>query len=142
MRDRNSTLRSFSVGLILLLFFLSLPGCSFLAASDLSKDQPITSDSDGAVGPTPNTLESGRVIGRVLTLNGVPIQGAVVIVPEGTAPVPEMSKLTDVSGEYVWVLPPGSFQVAVYKDGYTPQRADVTIKAGQTITLNFTLITN
>lgn len=112
-----------------------------LPPSGSGNDEPVSSDQPL---PTPEAgdpagTEEAQVTGFVTDAEGQPIAGASVAVPQGSAPVPEMIVLTGTKGEYTWYLPPGSFQIAVYMDGYDPQSAEVTVQGGDRVPVNFML---
>lgn len=114
-------------------------------------DQPTTGGAEGAA-PLESTAESGeedasdpaappttQIKGRITDPDGSPIVDVSVAVVSGTAPVPEMAVFTDAAGIYVWRVPAGTFTLEAYRDGYQTEEQEVTIEAGETITLDFTL---
>ncbi len=54
-------------------------------------------------------------------------------------PIPEIAITTDEYGRYEWPLPPGSYQMSVFADGYQKHTLNVDVKANQVTTLDFIL---
>lgn len=102
-------------------------------------DQPVSSDTP--VTSTPPAANRGRVTGRVTDAQARPLERAAVTVSEGTTAVPDIAILTGADGRFVWSLPPGTFRIAVYKDGYESASQSVDVTAGKEIGLNFVLQT-
>jgi hypothetical protein len=109
---------------------------SILAACADKNDQPVSSDM-----PMPPVTQGPvtQVIGTITDTEGNPLSGAGIGVTSGTAPVPEILVLSGDNGKYIWKLPPGTFTLTARKDGYKDLSQDVTVKAGETVQLDFKL---
>ena len=78
---------------------------------------------------------TGRVEGRVRDAGGRPLANAQILAA-GTA----FNVLTDTTGRYVFEsLPQGPVTLRAMRVGYTPVEAPVTVRAGRTVTQDFTL---
>jgi len=78
---------------------------------------------------------TGRIAGHVRDGRGVPILHAQIQVV-GTA----FSALTDTAGAYeIAAVPVGTVTVRAARAGYAPAESGGTVRAGGTLTLNFTL---
>jgi Ca-activated chloride channel homolog len=85
--------------------------------------------------PAPVAPTTGRVTGHVLDGRGGPIAHAQVIVV-GTA----LSTLTNTAGAYLLpIVPAGPVTLRATRAGFVPAEAAGTVRAGGTLTLNFTL---
>jgi hypothetical protein len=74
--------------------------------------------------------------GRVVDAHREPIPAALVSVEWGTAPTPDIARLTNEAGEFQVALPPGHFRiVAVTEDGRSGQ-IEVEGSAGDEIVLH------
>ncbi|MEU2613012.1 carboxypeptidase regulatory-like domain-containing protein [Micromonospora sp. NPDC007271] len=81
----------------------------------------------------------GKIAGRVTSANGQPLGGAIVQVNGGKGYRQTLVTKNDGTYEY-WIdtkVSPLTLVVAV--EGYVPATAKVTLKAGQTVTANFSL---
>ena len=113
---------------------LFLAGCRLVRGE---KDQPVRSDASE---PTTIVSQGGEVRGHITDADGKPLAEVGVAVPEGTVAIPERAAITNEAGEYVWPLPAGTFTIAVHKEGYVSQSAKVTVRDGETVTLDFVLV--
>lgn len=149
------------VWLVLCCFSLGLIGCNVAgeggvepSASDLTvgpetegievpddpDSQPVTNEGVNDTSGEQNGIKVIGVIGVVTDETGRVLQEATIAVTAGTAPVPEMAMVTNEKGEYIWVLPAGTFTLTVHKDGYQPQSKEVNVTEGEATSLNFTLL--
>jgi hypothetical protein len=78
------------------------------------------------------------VQGQVRDAQGQPIQG-VLVVPQGSEPVPEIAVFTNAQGSYRWSLAPGTYTMTFSMDGYSPAKHSVTVPADQQVSLDVTL---
>lgn len=85
------------------------------------------------------------ISGRVLHVGGAPVAGAVVqprSLDVPAKPIPELVVATDKRGAYQWTLDPGRYEINVKPpvDAVaSPPPQTVTVTAGQTVTVDFTL---
>jgi hypothetical protein len=101
-------------------------------------DKPVTSSDQGASRPG---IASG-VVGRVTDPDGRPVEGALIqprSLVDPSPPIPEIAIVSDGDGRYTWSLFPGTYEISVSAEGYHRARKQVTIKAGQVVTVDFTL---
>jgi Ca-activated chloride channel family protein len=85
--------------------------------------------------PVRTAPSTGRIAGHVRDGRGAPLAHAEVQVV-GTA----LSALTDTAGTFlIPVVPAGPVTVRAVRAGYTPAESGGTVRAGGTLTLNFTL---
>jgi len=85
--------------------------------------------------PVRTVSSTGRITGYVRDGRGAPVTRAQVQVA-GTA----LSALTDTAGAYLLpAVPAGPVTVRAARAGYAPAEAGGTVRAGATLTLNFTL---
>jgi hypothetical protein len=108
---------------------LLLAGCT-------GSDQPVSSDD--ALTPAPQGTIT-QVIGTVTDMDGNPLAEVGIAVTEGTAPTPEILKLSGEDGKYTWPLPAGTFTLTARKDGYKELSQEVVVKEGETARLDFKL---
>jgi hypothetical protein len=127
---------------IVLLLLVAVP---LLAAVSLlayrGGDEPVTDDGDGPP-PPPAAETMGTVAGTVTTGDGTPVAGTAVLpisIDQPAQPVPEIGIFTGPDGRYEWRLHPGSYELSIYLDGEALGTAPVTVTAGETSTLDFTL---
>lgn len=84
---------------------------------------------------------TGEIKGRVTDQAGTPISEATIVIASGTSPFPDIAALTDEQGKYqLSGIPTGTFDVAVYADGYAAQNRTITVKEGETSIPNFALL--
>jgi hypothetical protein len=105
-------------------------------------DEPVSDDGDGQPPSPPATEVMGTVVGTVRTGDGQPVAGAAVLptsVDEPALAVPEIGIITGPAGQYEWRLHAGAYELAIYVDGEPRGAARVTVTAGGTGTLDFTL---
>jgi len=109
--------------------FLLLTAC---AGSDepVSNEDIQTPAAQGAI---------TQVIGTVTDMDGNPLAEVGIAVTEGTAPTPEILKLSGEDGKYTWPLPAGTFTLTARKDGYKELSQEVVVKEGETTRLDFKL---
>jgi Ca-activated chloride channel family protein len=89
-----------------------------------------------AAAPVRHGPSTGRVAGHVRDGQGTPVAYAQVIVV-GSA----LSALTDAAGAYLLpAVPTGTVTLRATRVGYGPAELAGTVRAGSTLTLNFTLI--
>jgi Ca-activated chloride channel family protein len=89
-----------------------------------------------AAAPVRHGPSTGRVAGHVRDGQGTPVAYAQVIVV-GSA----LSALTDATGAYLLpAVPTGTVTVRATRVGYGPAELAGTVRAGSTLTLNFTLV--
>ncbi len=100
-------------------------------------DVSVGSDDPNGTGATSDITEG--VVGQVTSLGGLPIEGARVPVESLDVAVPEIAILTNGDGRYVWGLPPGTYDISVFADGYQSQRKQIMVGVGQVMTVDFTL---
>ena len=58
-----------------------------------------------------------EVAGRVVDVRGDPVPDALVTIPEGTAPLPEIALLVDPDGRFRLRLPHGRFTLRAHGGG-------------------------
>jgi outer membrane receptor for ferrienterochelin and colicin len=105
----------FIAGVLLLLFF-----CNSISAQQMATAKP------------------GRVAGIVRDEGNNPISGVSITLTKGRS-----GTVTNVSGEYVFVLPPGMYTIIFSAIGYEKQHVDsVAIKSSEQTDLSLTLIRN
>lgn len=115
---------------------LVLAGLAACGETPVSSDDPL---------PSGGAPARGIVSGTVKSPNGTAVSGAMVVpksIDTPPNPVPEMAVVTDASGGYQWSLPPGRYELTVQPSGSAaagPVTQPVTVVAGSTTTLNFTL---
>jgi hypothetical protein len=115
----------------LVCFGWSTAGCN-------EQDRPVSSDPrarDGA-----GIVEG--VIGYVTARDGSPIVGALVqpqALDVPRPPIPDLAVLTNSEGWYQWRLFPGTYTLVVSAQGYQSAAQVVTVHAGETARLDFTL---
>ncbi|HZN17232.1 MAG TPA: carboxypeptidase-like regulatory domain-containing protein [Micromonosporaceae bacterium] len=113
-----------------------------LAGLAACSETPVSSDDPA---PGGGAATHGTVAGTVRTATGTAVSGATVLpksVDDPANPVPEMLVATDASGRYEWSLPPGRYELTVQPPGGaagSPVTQPVTVTAGATTTLDFTL---
>jgi hypothetical protein len=101
---------------------------------------PTASTEAQPVEPTVTSAPAtGLVKGVVSEAAGAPLRDASVFVLEGSAPFPQMAVFTDVNGTYEWRLAPGTYTLAVARDGYTDAEQVVTVSAGTEVVADFQL---
>ena len=89
-----------------------------------------------AAAPIPHAISTGRVAGHVRDGQGAPLAYAQVIVA-GSA----LSALSDAAGAYLLpAVPAGPVTLRATRVGYRPAELAGTVRAGSTLTLNFTLV--
>jgi Ca-activated chloride channel family protein len=89
-----------------------------------------------AAAPVRHVVATGRVAGHVRDGQGAPVAYAQVIVA-GSA----LSALTDAAGAYLLpAVPAGPVTLRATRVGYRPAELGGTVRAGSTLTLNFTLV--
>ena len=90
----------------------------------------------GALAPTASAQDAGTVRGEVtFTANGEPVHGAVVLVVG-----PALVTLTDEDGVFeIPEVSPGTYEVLAQREHLTAARQTVTVRAGDTVVLDFTL---
>ena len=89
-----------------------------------------------AAAPVRHGPSTGRVAGHVRDGQGAPVASAQVIVV-GSA----VSALTDTAGAYLLpAVPAGPVTLRATRVGYRPAELGGTVRAGSTLTLNFTLV--
>lgn len=96
----------------------------------------------GAERPVSPADRGRELTGRVTTLAGEPVRGAVILpasLDDPPRPVPEIAVLTDERGTYVWRLPPGTYRIHVSARGYRSASRDVTVREDARTTLDITL---
>ena len=71
------------------------------------------------------------VISGLATGPDGPVALARVMIAEAPAPIPDVAGLTGDDGRFTFAtVGPGRYVVAVHADGYTPARAEVTVRPG------------
>lgn len=89
-----------------------------------------------AAAPVRHGISTGRVAGHVRDGQGAPVAYAQVMVA-GSA----LSALTDAGGAYLLpAVPAGPVTLRATRVGYRPAELGGTVRAGSTLTLNFTLV--
>lgn len=80
--------------------------------------------------------EAGTIRGEVtFTSSGGPVHGAVVLVVE-----PSLVVLTDEAGAFqITGVPPGTHEILAQREHFSAERQHVTVTAGETVTIGFTL---
>ena len=83
----------------------------------------------------------GGIEGTVNGPDGEPVAGMRIAIVGGTAPFPEIAPETDQEGHYqIGGVSPGTFDVAVHdRDGQRIGLGSVTVKRGETATLDFSV---
>jgi hypothetical protein len=107
-----------------------------------SGDEPVSDDGDGPAPSPPASDVMGTVAGTVTDPDGQPVAGAAVLptsLDEPAQPVPEIGVITGSTGEYEWRLHPGRYELVVYLDSEPAARQAVTVAAGETSPLDFTV---
>jgi len=82
------------------------------------------------------------VQGRITAREGTPIAGAYVeprSLDRPRARIPDVGNVSGADGRYEWPLPAGTYEVSVSAEGYRRESRRVTLRAGETATLDFTL---
>lgn len=104
-------------------------------------DQPVSSsDTSNDAGNSASAAGSpSGVQGVVTDESGAPMEGVGIAVTAGPGPIPEILRLTDANGEYMWPLKKGQYTLAAYMDGYEPLSQEVTVKQGEIAQLDFQL---
>jgi Carboxypeptidase regulatory-like domain len=98
---------------------------------------PVTLDARSRQVP-----DTGLVQGRVRASEGAPIAGAFVEPRSLDRPrvrIPDVGNLSDDHGRYAWPLSAGTYTMSVSATGYRRATKAVTVRAGETTTLDFTL---
>lgn len=121
-------------------YILLIQLCCFLLLScSYAQDQaPVTTKGSKEI---LQQISEG-VTGQVKTRSGLAITGAMMTPASRSIdgpPIPEIAITTDEHGRYEWPLPPGSYQMSVFADGYQKYTLNVDVKAGQVTTLDFIL---
>lgn len=94
-----------------------------------------TSTVDFALTPDPGTGGSGAIRGTVTSSEGGRLSGATVIV------IGHSSATTNKPGKYnIQGVPAGLQTIMASQPGYLPQSQDVTVTAGATLTVDFSLV--
>ena len=90
----------------------------------------------GALATTAYAQDTGTVRGQVtFTASGEPVHGAVVLVVG-----PSLVALTDADGTFeVLEVPAGTYEVLAQREHLTAARQTVTVQAGETVVVDFTL---
>jgi iron complex outermembrane receptor protein len=89
----------------------------------------------GVVASTPALAQTGRIVGAVTSADGgAPVVAAQVLISGSTR-----GTVTRDDGRYSLAVDPGSYTVRVLRLGFTPDSQTVTVAAGATATLNFSL---
>jgi hypothetical protein len=82
--------------------------------------------------------EVGTVVGIVTDLGGDPVVDAAATLLDGNAEVADTQ--TDETGQYGLAAAPGTYELTIEKEGFSPFSDEVTIEAdGQQVTVNVTL---
>lgn len=87
------------------------------------------------------TIQEG-LTGRVVDSKGQAVEGAFIqprSLDKPSPPIPEIAILSDSSGQYMWPLRPGNYEITVSADGYVSATGQVKVRAGAVTTLDFTL---
>jgi Carboxypeptidase regulatory-like domain len=107
-------------------------------------DQPVSSsDTSNDAGNSASAAGSpSGVRGIVTDESGAPLEGVGIAVTAGPGPIPEILRLTDANGEYMWPLKQGKYTLAAYMDGYEPLSQEVTVKQDEIAQLDFQLTTS
>ena len=79
------------------------------------------------------SAQDGTVSGLVTDAKA-PLIGATVVVASTTT-----GAVTDLDGNYSLTLPPGTYTIEASYAGYSAQQKEVTVTAGGSFTLDFTL---
>jgi hypothetical protein len=66
--------------------------------------------------PQPPSSDDTEIIGRVVDDRGAPVPNALVALPAGTAPVPEIALVSDAHGRFSLRLPPGQFTLSAHAE--------------------------
>lgn len=83
-----------------------------------------------------NAEDKGKITGRVLDENGLPLPGAAVMLADLT----NVGAITDSEGNFVILnVPPGEHRVKISFIGYQIYEQPVVAEAGQTIAVNLTM---
>jgi hypothetical protein len=98
----------------------------------VSSDDPVLQTPPAAQG-------TGQVIGTVTYPDGTPAVEVAIFVVQGTGEFSEMAIFTNAEGIYRWVLPTGDYVLQAAKDGYQIANGNVSIRTGETRTLDFQL---
>jgi len=121
-----------SLIIINLMFFGVLP---------IASCTPDTSNSSDNI--YMNHQEFEGVTGFVTTMDGRPIVEAWIqakSLDKPTNPIPEIAIVTNKEGKYKWPLVAGKYEISVSIDNRQYANKVVTVKPGQTTTLNFNTI--
>lgn len=80
--------------------------------------------------------EKGKVVGRVTDQSGAPLFGTQVLLVGTT-----LGDVTDADGNYeIANVEPGNYQLRASFIGYRTQTVDITVRAGETSTHDFTMV--
>ncbi|QSE96171.1 TonB-dependent receptor [Fulvivirga lutea] len=80
--------------------------------------------------------QSGKLIGKILDENGLPLPGATVMI----ADLENVGAVTNSEGEFVLSnVPAGDHQIAVSYIGYQPSEQTVRAEAGKTVAMNVSI---
>jgi hypothetical protein len=110
------------------------------ASGQGGREQPVAGGATGGGAPTP-APERG-VAGRITSITGRPVEGALVAVRglgRSPAAVPELAVYSDGEGRYWWDLPRGRWELSVRAEGHRQSAKVVHVRAGQRATLDFRL---
>ena len=110
-----------------------------LGACSLSDPFGSSTPVQGSPGQPGGGPARGQVVqGKVSDAAGKPVEG-VLVVPQGSQPVPEIAVFTNAQGSYRWNLAPGTYTMTFTAAGYAPATHNVTVAADQTVDLDATL---
>ena len=90
----------------------------------------------------PSQVVQEGLTGRVNDSEDHPVEGAFIqprSLDKPSPPIPEIAILSNSSGQYMWPLWPGNYEISVSAEGYARASGQVTVQAGQVAILNFTL---
>ena len=113
---------------------LMLVACSGLDQSVSSSDTSNDAGNSASAAGSPSGVR-----GIVTDESGAPLEGVGIAVTAGPGPIPEILRLTDANGEYMWPLKQGKYTLAAYMDGYEPLSQEVTVKQDEIAQLDFEL---
>jgi hypothetical protein len=105
-------------------------------------DEKSLATSSGKTEPGSGAIQEG-VTGCIKNLNGEPVEGVLVQArsqDRSGPPIPEIAILSDNLGNYTWPLFPGDYELKAFGEGYEPATRRITVKPGQMVTLDFSLI--
>jgi hypothetical protein len=85
-------------------------------------------------------VAAATVSGQVLDQQDQPVSGASVYFVSAPVSMPDVALQTDSAGRFVLGVPAaGAYRIGINAKGYSPLEHDVTIAAGQPVTLTLRL---